>query len=137
MKKRREIAATLTLALLASISVVPAPSSAQPTSSLATIPMSRQIDFTSNINGHSYRIQIAIPSGAAPTGGFPVLEAIVGAPSEFGGAGTFPRVIEQEIKPRVANVVPVARGRDILFGHSFGALFVLHALFTHPEAFNT
>jgi len=58
-------------------------------------------------------------------------------PSALGGADVFLQVIEREVKPRVAALVPVDSGRDILFGHSLGGLFALHTLFTHPESFKT
>jgi hypothetical protein len=56
---------------------------------------------------------------------------------EYAGADAFLKVIETEIKPRVAAVVPVEPGQDILFGHSLGGLFVLHALFARPSSFRT
>ena len=58
-------------------------------------------------------------------------------PDAFGGADAFLQVIEREIKPRVAAMLPVDRSREILFGHSLGGLFVLHTLFTHPDSFQT
>lgn len=58
-------------------------------------------------------------------------------PEAFGGADAFLQVIEREIKPRVAAMLPVDSSRDILFGHSLGGLFVLHTLFTHPDSFKT
>jgi uncharacterized protein len=59
------------------------------------------------------------------------------APDALGGADAFLQVIEREVKPRVAAMLPVDAKRDILFGHSLGGLFVLHALFTRPESFKT
>ena len=52
-----------------------------------------------------------------------------------GGADAFLRFIETRVKPAVERRLPVDRGRQALFGHSFGGLFVLHALFTRPESF--
>lgn len=54
-----------------------------------------------------------------------------------GGANRFLDFIEHELKPLIAARYPVDRQRQALFGHSFGGLFVLHALFTRPAAFST
>lgn len=52
-----------------------------------------------------------------------------------GGADHFLAFIEEELKPEIARRVPVDRGRQAIFGHSFGGLFALHALFRKPDAF--
>lgn len=54
-----------------------------------------------------------------------------------GGAGPFLAFIEREVKPLIARNHPVDRKRQAIFGHSFGGLFVLHALFTRPTEFST
>ena len=54
-----------------------------------------------------------------------------------GGADRFLDFIEHELKPLIAAKHPVDPKRQALFGHSFGGLFVLHALFTRPHAFST
>lgn len=54
-----------------------------------------------------------------------------------GGADLFLDFIEKELKPLVASRHPVDGKRQALFGHSFGGLFVVHALLTRPEAFST
>ena len=46
--------------------------------SSAAIPMSRQIDFTSKVNGRNYRLQVALPLAAPPDRGFPVIYVIDG-----------------------------------------------------------
>jgi predicted alpha/beta superfamily hydrolase len=56
---------------------------------------------------------------------------------ETGGNGRFLDFIEHELKPVIERKYPVDRSRQTLFGHSFGGLFVLHALFHRPEAFQT
>ena len=58
-------------------------------------------------------------------------------PANVGGVDDFLRVIETEIKPRVAATVPVNTANQVLFGHSIGGLAVLRALFTEPGAFRT
>lgn len=54
-----------------------------------------------------------------------------------GGAEHFLDFIERELKPMLQARYPVDRNRQALFGHSFGGLFVLHALFTRPASFST
>lgn len=54
-----------------------------------------------------------------------------------GGADRFLDFIEQEVKPLIAARHPVDHNRQALFGHSFGGLLVLHALFTRPAAFSS
>ncbi len=58
-----------------------------------------------------------------------------GAPAGSGGADAFLDFIEGELKPEVERRFRVDRSRQTLFGHSYGGLFVLHALFTRCEAF--
>ncbi|WP_245263222.1 alpha/beta hydrolase [Azorhizobium doebereinerae] len=58
-----------------------------------------------------------------------------GPPVRTGGADHFLAFIEDELKPEIARRLPVDLGRQALFGHSFGGLCVLHALFTRPAAF--
>lgn len=53
----------------------------------------------------------------------------------FGGADAFLDFIEHELQPFVAREFPVDARHDALFGHSFGGLLVLHALFTRPGLF--
>jgi uncharacterized protein len=59
------------------------------------------------------------------------------ADAEFGGADSFYEVVDREIKTRVAVEANVDPARSTLFGWSLGGLYVLHILFTHPEAFQT
>lgn len=54
-----------------------------------------------------------------------------------GGAQLFLDFIEHEVKPLIAANHPVDRSRQAIFGHSFGGLFVLHALFKRPGSFST
>lgn len=58
-------------------------------------------------------------------------------PENVGGVDAFLRVIEEEIKPRVAAIAPVNADNQALFGHSIAGLAVLRALFTEPDAFRT
>ncbi len=52
-----------------------------------------------------------------------------------GGAERFLALIENELKPWIQRQAPIDRSRQSLFGHSFGGLFALYALFKKPQAF--
>src|SRR5262249_52552033 len=54
-----------------------------------------------------------------------------------GGLDDFLKIIETEVKPRVAALVPVDRTKQVIFGQSLGGLAALHALFVEPSAFRT
>ena len=71
------------------------------------------------------------------TPGAPSDRALMPPEVAFGGAEGFLKVIKTEIEPRVAELAPVDRARSILFGDSFGGLFVVYTLLTHPESFAT
>lgn len=53
-----------------------------------------------------------------------------------GGADEFLAFIEDHLKPEIGRRVPVDTSRQAILGHSFGGLFVLHALFRRPDAFS-
>lgn len=52
-----------------------------------------------------------------------------------GGADIFLALIEQQIKPAVRERVAIDSARQSLWGHSYGGLFVLHALLRQPASF--
>lgn len=52
-----------------------------------------------------------------------------------GGADHFLAFIEEELKPEIARRVATDPKRQAIFGHSFGGLFALHAMFRRPDAF--
>jgi predicted alpha/beta superfamily hydrolase len=52
-----------------------------------------------------------------------------------GGAEAFLDLLEQRIKPAVAQRAPVDAQQQTLWGHSYGGLLVLHTLLTRPQAF--
>jgi len=58
-----------------------------------------------------------------------------GPPVLTGGAAKFLAFIGDELVPRIADLASVDAGRRSLFGHSFGGLFTLHALFERPGLF--
>ena len=55
----------------------------------------------------------------------------------MGGADEFLDFIETTLKPRIESDHSIDRNRQAIFGHSFGGLFVMHALFTRPASFQT
>ncbi|CAN7348511.1 alpha/beta hydrolase-fold protein [Bosea sp. LjRoot90] len=54
-----------------------------------------------------------------------------------GGADRFLDLIAGEILTQVEKLAPIDRARLSLVGHSFGGLFVLHALFARPGLFRS
>jgi|SRR5450830_296765 len=60
-----------------------------------------------------------------------------GTPPGEGGADRFLDFIEQELKPMVQAIAPLDPKRQALFGHSYGGLCALHAMFTRPAMFQT
>lgn len=56
---------------------------------------------------------------------------------KFGGQAEFFAFIQDEVKPLVEKRFKIDKGRQTLFGHSFGGLFTLHALYAHPDSFQT
>ena len=52
-----------------------------------------------------------------------------------GGAADFLRFISQDLAPAVDSLAKADPSRQGIFGHSFGGLFVLHALSKEPERF--
>ncbi|MBE9605432.1 alpha/beta hydrolase [Acetobacteraceae bacterium H6797] len=57
------------------------------------------------------------------------------APAGTGGADAFLAFIEEELKPALEQRFVIDRDRYAIFGHSYGGLFVLHALFSRPGTF--
>jgi predicted alpha/beta superfamily hydrolase len=54
-----------------------------------------------------------------------------------GGADAFLEVISRDVLPRVEEIVPLDPARRTLWGHSYGGVFVLHALATKTNLFST
>ena len=61
-------------------------------------------------------------------------DPLTGLPS--GGVDAFFDLLTQRMRPMVAGVAPIDLQRQTLWGHSYGGLAVLHALFTRPGAFS-
>ena len=53
-----------------------------------------------------------------------------------GGADAFLDLLEGAIVPRVEALAPVDPARRALWGHSYGGVLALHALFSRPQAFS-
>lgn len=72
------------------------------TKTSATVASSRQIDFQSKVNGRRYRIQVALPIGAPPDRGFPVVYVLDGD-GYFGtwAAAARMRAMAGELEPAV------------------------------------
>lgn len=62
------------------------------------------------------------------------LDPLTGQPS--GGVDAFLDLLRQRMRPMVAAVAPIDASRQTLWGHSYGGLAVLHALFTRPGEFS-
>lgn len=54
----------------------------------------------------------------------------------YGGADNFLQFLQTELKPHIEQKFTIDRDRQIIFGHSLGAIFVLHTLFTQPDSFS-
>ncbi|PZQ20973.1 MAG: alpha/beta hydrolase [Sphingopyxis macrogoltabida] len=53
-----------------------------------------------------------------------------------GGADAFLDLIEDRMMPKVAAAAHIDRRRQLIWGHSLGGLFVLHAFMTRPKLFS-
>jgi predicted alpha/beta superfamily hydrolase len=75
------------------------------------------------------------PSAPSADEAASLAEAPPGA--SYGGAEAFFDLIQQQVRPRVAQIAPVDARRSTLFGWSLGGLFVVQTLFVHPGAFQS
>lgn len=78
--------------------------------------------------GRTYDYTPAIPGLAEQR------DPLTGQPS--GGVDAFFDLLTLRMRPMVAGVAPIDLQRQTLWGHSYGGLAVLHALFTRPGAFS-
>ena len=62
------------------------------------------------------------------------VDPLTGQPS--GGVDAFLDLLIGRMQPMVAQVAPIDGNRQTLWGHSYGGVAVLHALFTRPGAFS-
>ena len=63
------------------------------------------------------------------------MKAMGSKPEDYGGLHDYLRMIEEEVKPKVAGIAPVNPGDQILMGHSLGGLTTLYTLLHNPGAF--
>ena len=61
-------------------------------------------------------------------------DPLTGLPS--GGVDAFLDLLTERMRPMVAGLAPIDLQRQTLWGHSYGGLAVLHALFTRPGMFS-
>ena len=54
---------------------------------------------------------------------------------EYGGADGYLSFITDKVIPAISDNTPVNPEKTGLWGHSYGGIFVLHALFTRPDSF--
>ncbi|MFK3819627.1 alpha/beta hydrolase [Pseudomonas sp. NPDC089407] len=78
--------------------------------------------------GRTYDYTPALPGQAEQ------LDPLTGQPS--GGVDAFLDLLTGRMRTLVAGVAPIDLQRQTLWGHSYGGLAVLHALFTRPGAFS-
>lgn len=78
---------------------------------------------------------IAAASAASASAATPATDGTA-TPLTEGGAEAFLDFIEHELKPLLQQRYRLDPGRQALFGHSFGGLLVLQALFTRPTQFS-
>ncbi|TDJ75035.1 alpha/beta hydrolase [Pseudomonas putida] len=78
--------------------------------------------------GRTYDYTPALPGQAQQ------LDPLTGQAS--GGVEVFFELLRQRMRPMVASVAPIDPTRQTLWGHSYGGLAVLHALFDHPGEFS-
>ena len=76
-------------------------------------------------------------SGADKPLGVPGNPTAPGRAQPGGGADRMLAWMDGTLRPLIAQRYPVAADRQGIYGHSFGALLVLHALFTDPARYQT
>lgn len=79
-------------------------------------------------NARTYDYTPAVPGLAEQ------VDPLTGQPS--GGVDGFFDLLNQRMRPMVAAVAPIDGRRQTLWGHSYGGLAVLHALFRRPGEFS-
>lgn len=75
--------------------------------------------------------------GAERPRGVPGDPTVPGRAQPGGGADRMLAWMDGTLRPLIAQRYPVAADRQGIYGHSFGALLVLHAMFTDPGRYQT
>ena len=78
--------------------------------------------------GRTYDYTPALPGQAEQR------DPLTGEPS--GGVDAFLDLLTERMRPMVTGLAPIDAQQQTLWGHSYGGLAVLHALFTRPGAFS-
>ncbi|VCU72463.1 Ferri-bacillibactin esterase BesA [Pigmentiphaga humi] len=94
------------------------------------------VDDRFNSDARAYDYTPPSPGADAPTGA-PGDPAASRRARPGGGADIFLDFIERQLKPVIAARYPVDARRATLYGHSYGGLLTLHALFTRPGTFQS
>ncbi|WP_338770840.1 alpha/beta hydrolase-fold protein [Massilia sp. METH4] len=150
--RQRELASTTTgqrYRIFTSVPDVPAPAAGHPVlyalDGNASFPMLAQMARTAARRGKATGQAAPVIVGIGyvtdddyhPARGRDYTPPTAGAPATEGGADRFLDFIEQELKPLVRSLAPIDPRRQALYGHSYGGLCALHALFTRPAMFHT
>lgn len=80
---------------------------------------------------------LSLPASAAVLAGQNLPGMQTQKTTDVGGLDDFLKMIETDVKPRVAAMTKVDASNQVLFGHSLGGLAVVRALFTEPTAYRT
>lgn len=83
-----------------------------------------------------YDNQLRIDSPARTRDYTPFADVAEDGTRSGGGADAFLETLEEQVRPEVARRAALDAGQQTLWGHSLGGLFVLHALYTHANAFH-
>lgn len=103
-----------------------------PTDERGEITLRRSFDFTPTASPDALKkFQEGRKKDAPPKDAPPKVEV------KYGGQAEFFAFVRDEVKPLIEKRFAIDTSRQALFGHSFGGLFTLHALYAHPDAFQT
>lgn len=106
--------------------------------------LSRAVASRREVTGHAAPLVVGIGHAgdgdyhsAARRRDYTIGKDPVDGSAREGAAPLFLDFIEHDVKPMIAARYRVDARRQAIFGHSFGGLFVLYALFARPATFTT